>query len=179
LLLALFLIVVAEMLVMPLWSLYQSRQRTMVAMHEDAYRFERVADGGQAHALLIERLRRHRSQEGLAFSQPNPGQASAALQQRLKALVADSGGKLLSIQSLLDTDANAYRQIGARARIKATADTLPEILYAIESAHPYLFVDELTITRSALRRSRRKAPIEVSLDLQLTVSGYAEHEGGR
>jgi general secretion pathway protein M len=135
-LLVLALLAAAELTVAPLWRLHQAREARVDALREQALRFERLAAEAAARGALLRRLEQQRSLEALAFSEPNPALAAAALQGRLKSIVAQAGGKLLSTQAMPAVETGAYHRIAVRARLQASGDALPEIVYGIESAYP-------------------------------------------
>lgn len=94
--------------------------------------------------------------------------AAALLQDRLRSIVARSGGELEITQVLPPTQDGPLRVIAARAQLTATIPALQKILYAVETDKPFLFVDGMEIR--LLAQSNRASGPE-SLRATLIISG--------
>ncbi|OUS16328.1 hypothetical protein A9Q88_07430 [Gammaproteobacteria bacterium 50_400_T64] len=120
--------------------------------------------------------------DSLLFSSTKVALAAADLREFIGEVVADSGGQLISVQeyeaaSLPDTQA-----IGLRAHLTGEAQNLSDILYALETARPVIFIDKLTVAtsrRSVVRNNRRvrsrpasRLAKRNSLDIRLDLSAY-------
>jgi len=71
--------------------------------------------------------------------------AGAALEQRIKEIVEDSGGALTSSQVELDGPEAKNGFLSLTASIEVDQPGLQTILYDVEAETPYLFVDKLSI----------------------------------
>ena len=71
--------------------------------------------------------------------------AGAALQQRVEAAVAKTGGALMSSQVELDGPEAKNGFVGLTASTEVSQPDVQTILYDIEAGMPYLFVDKLSI----------------------------------
>ncbi|HEY1723149.1 MAG TPA: type II secretion system protein GspM [Magnetospirillaceae bacterium] len=98
--------------------------------------------------------------------------AGAALQERLKTLVAQWHGQLTSIQLMPAKAEGKALRLAARGEITLNTNALLHVLYAIESQTPYLFVDTLTIHAMAPSGRAAQAEADVPLSVQFDVSGY-------
>jgi general secretion pathway protein M len=74
-----------------------------------------------------------------------PALAGAELQDLVKAVLEQNGGRVQSIQTLAPKDVEGYRQLSATIQMSINVPNLRRSLHAIESKEPYLFVDNLTI----------------------------------
>ncbi len=65
----------------------------------------------------------------------------ADLQTRLQALVGAKGAELTSARTLSAKSVDAQLYLGLRLQMRGTMTTIHEILYAIETGTPFLFID--------------------------------------
>ena len=95
----------------------------------------------------------------------------ADLQARLSSLIATRGGELNSAQALPPKARDGLDYLGLRLNVRAEMKTVQEILYALETGAPLLFVE-----RAALRLDERTggdrgrstesiAPMSVEVDI--------------
>lgn len=132
----------------------------------------------------LERERNNDETKAFYFDAPTEALASARLQSELQQMVEAAGGQLTSRQILpADTDEQPPK-IRVRVRLRAETPALRDLLYAIETARPFMFVDQLSIrslsrstsTRSSsrARRGRLRANSNTGeIDVrQLEVFGY-------
>jgi hypothetical protein len=100
----------------------------------------------------------------------NDIEAAAALQEWVKSAIEGAHGELRSTQVLpaqaVETKA-PLRLIALRIEFKIDINGLQNVLYALETSDPYLFIEKLGI-------QRHDAPDPGSaLDVSLTIEGYA------
>ena len=130
----------------------------------------------------LSRLSERGGQQALLFSSTKPALAAADLREFISEVVADSGGQLVSVQEYEADNLPGTQAIGLRAHLTGEAVNLSDILYALESARPVVFIDKLTVAtsrRSTARNSRRlrarpNASLvrRNSLDIRLDISAY-------
>lgn len=121
-------------------------------------------------------------EQALLFSSPKPALAAADLREFIGEVVADSGGQLVSVQEYEADNLPGTRAIGLRAHLTGEAQNLSDILYALETARPAIFIDKLTVStsrRATVRNSRRlrarpnsSVVRRSSLDIRLDLSAY-------
>ena len=103
-----------------------------------------------------------------------PALAAAEIQALAKKTIESNGGKLatMSIGPINDEDED-YREVAVSAQFASSIKSLRQILYALESAHPFLFVDNATF------RSNTKIPyipspgVEPQVSSQFDLIGFA------
>jgi general secretion pathway protein M len=96
----------------------------------------------------------------------NDALASAELQDRIKSLVENQGGKLRSTQILPSRDEGGFRRITVRGEIMVDITGLQRVVYALESATPMLFLDNVEIRAIPSTRDAAAGPdLEVRFDL--------------
>lgn len=105
----------------------------------------------------------------------SPALAAAELQEQAKVILEANGGKLNSIQILPHKDDGAYRQISVALQLSAPLSAIKGMLYALESARPYLFIDNFSVRSMAGFGPRIGADpaVEPDLTVQFDVTGYA------
>lgn len=95
-------------------------------------------------------------------------QASALLQETVKHTAAAAHAEVLGLQVLRSEAANGATRIGVRVRASGDMASLRSLLYAIESARPLLYPDNLSIQSHAVASD----PSQSALDFQLDISGF-------
>jgi general secretion pathway protein M len=170
-LLAVVVLVVAS-IVVPLWLLHL---RYDMAVDDASTRFGRYSrvigmrDGLQKKAVELKVLEINRH----FLKGASPPLAAAELQERAKTIIEASGGKLSSVQILPHKDDDVYRKVTVSLQLTATYSAVKAMLYALESAPPYLFVDNFVVRLTNNLAVRSEAAIEPDLMVQFDLTGYA------
>jgi len=87
------------------------------------------------------------------FDAATPALAGAQLQRDVQEMVRGAGARSISAQ-ILPVDAEEVPpRIRVRIQMQGTTDQLLDVLYKVEEARPFLFVDQLSI-RSTMSRAR-------------------------
>lgn len=136
-----------------------------------------MAGTRDAAERLLTRLAERREQEVLTLNAPNVSQASASLQESVKALIDENGGKLLSTRMLPLKEEGAVRRVAAQVRIQADSEILGPALYALESHFPYLFLDSLSVVSRGARRARSGTIPAIPLDVSVEIAAYLRSDG--
>ncbi len=161
---------------------YRYYQNSLAQYQEQLARLERIAATQEA---LRQRIAAVQKDPGLAtqyLAQSNPALAAAELQQRLKTAVDTAGGALQSTQALPPVDEGAVIKVTVSALFNGDTSSLQQVLYALESQIPLLFIEHLEvsarITRPRLPSGRYANYTRIQLSAQFEVSGYLRKEGG-
>jgi general secretion pathway protein M len=134
----------------------------------------------------LERVSNKEEFKDFYFEAKTPALAGAELQRTVKKMVEAAGGQVTSTQLLPSPGDEQPPKVRIRTQLKGTTDVLLDVLYQIEQARPFLFVEQLSVRAAAprrratrTRRSRRfrRAPRsrvpEGQLTVRLDVFGYA------
>jgi general secretion pathway protein M len=115
------------------------------------------------------------------YDAQTPALAGAQLQRELQQMVQAAGGRLISTQILPAPASDQPARVSVRTQLQGDTDALLEVLYRIEQARPFLFVDQVSV-RSTSRRvvnravRGRRVPAAVrdagQLTVRLDVFGY-------
>lgn len=171
-LLALAIAIVISAIALPLWLL---NQRYDLAVEDAAARLERYSrivgmrDGLQKKAADVLGLEANHHY----LKSASPALAAAELQEQATIILDQNGGKLNSIQILPHKDDGAYRQVSVKLQLTAPLSAVKAMLYALESARPYLFVDNFTIQATYNPAARNDSANEPDLTVQFDLTGYA------
>jgi general secretion pathway protein M len=106
------------------------------------------------------------------------GIAGANLQKLLSGLVAEHGGAASSIQILPPKDDGNLVRISMSLSISVNIDGLRDILHALETGAPLLFIDDVGVRSDMDSFGAADIHFMGPLDVTLQVSGYASgHKG--
>lgn len=86
--------------------------------------------------------------------------ALAEMQQKIKEAVAASEGNLMSTQALEQQQVDGLTKILVRVRFAGRVETLKNVLYGLETAQPYMLVENLQITSVRGMRNPKTRKIE-------------------
>lgn len=166
-------VVIACMVVaVPLWLINQHYD---VALDDATSRLERYSrivgtrDSLQKQAVEVKALeaRRH------FLKSASPALAAAELQEKAQAVFDANGAKVNSIQVQAHKDDGLYRQVTLQVQLMAPLTAVKGMLYGLESAHPYLFLDNFSIRAPNMQINRVESATEPDLIVQFDLTGYA------
>ncbi|HET6519300.1 MAG TPA: type II secretion system protein GspM [Geminicoccaceae bacterium] len=136
-------------------------------------RYEAINAGRADLEAELARWREEVLPESGLFPGDDPAVVAAELQSSVSAMIKQSGGDLLSIQILRGQDEGRLQTVPVRVQFSASLESAMDIFYDLESARPYLFLDNLQVRTGRvarrLRASRSRSgeePVE-----QLFVTG--------
>ena len=171
-LLALVLAAAVLAVAMPLWLL---NHRYDVAIEDATIRLERYSK----IAGMREGLQKKFAEVQALGTTPHylksatPALAATELQEVVRSILDANGGKLNSIQILPHKDEGLYRKVAVSLQLTAPLSALKVVLYKLESARPYLFIDNLSV-RAPMGFMPRTGPVtEPELAIQFDLTGYA------
>lgn len=166
------LVLLIGVIVVPVWLL---NQRYDGAFDEAVGRLERYSrivgmrDGLQQKAMEVKALESARH----FLKSASPALAAAELQEQAKVILDANGGKLSSIQILPHRDEGTIRQIAVSLQFTAPLGAVKAMLYALESARPYLFIDNLQIRAPNPLGMTKDAMNDPELFVQFDLTGFA------
>jgi general secretion pathway protein M len=102
----------------------------------------------------------------------NDSLATAQLQNRIKMIIETGGGELRSTQVLPVRDEGKFRRISVRGQMATNTAAMQHIFYDIESAYPYLILDNIDIRARPSPHARENAPTDTMLDVRFDLYGY-------
>jgi hypothetical protein len=135
--------------VAPLYAAYQDSVAGIASRQQTLRRYQHTQR--QEAALLAERDRVSGNGRTILLSPASDSAAAAELQKQAEAVIATTGARLVSVQTLPAADVEMLRRVGIRVRFTADITALRDILFALEFGKLTLQLDNLSI---AARTSR-------------------------
>jgi len=170
-LLAAVLVLAAAAVATPLWLLNRHYDAALEDASTRLQRYARIAgmrDGLQKKAIEVNALGRTPH----FLRSASPALAAAELQEQARVVLEANGGKLNSIQIIPPKDEGAYRLVSVSMQLSAPLSAVKAMLHALESARPYLFIDNFSV-RSPAGFAVRDPAAEPDLLVQFDLTGYA------
>ena len=132
----------------------------------------------------LEQVNSNQEFKAFYFEAPTPALAGAELQRKVQDIVTAAKGRLISTQLLPEEKEEQPARVRLRVQIQGATDTLLEVLYQLDEARPFLFVEQLSVRSSArpelpaqaIRgQPVRRPPINEAgeLTVRLDVFGFA------
>jgi general secretion pathway protein M len=132
----------------------------------------------------LERERNNEEIKAFYFDAPTAALAGAQLQGTIQEMVQAAGARLVNSQFLPAEPNEQPSRVRMRAQIQGDTDALLDVLYSIEQARPFLFVDQLSV-RSTTRRERRdrrqrgnSPPLQIKHELTIRLDAFGYALGG-
>jgi general secretion pathway protein M len=136
----------------------------------------------------LEQVSNNQSFRAFYFSAATHALAGASLQQKVQDMVKEAGGRLVSTQILPSTANEEPPTVRVRIQLQGSTDQLLDVLYKVEEARPFLFVDQLSIrsmvqpdrpvANEQVRRVRRARPKPATEDLTVRLDIFGFTLGG-
>ncbi|CDW92758.1 MAG: type II secretion system protein GspM [Thiomonas sp.] len=108
---------------------------------------------------------------------PNPVLAAAEIQEDAKRLIDANGGKLLSMNILPPKDEDQLTRVGINVQLTGGLDGVEKLLYGLETAVPYLFINNLNIRSINAYIPPNAAVPPLQLQVQFDLTGYVRKKG--
>ena len=87
-------------------------------------------------------------------------------------MIERHGGTVRSIQSLPGQDDEEFRRVSVRVQFTGTTESLFQAVYSLETARPFVFVDNLDIRNRRSRRRANQQSDNPALNVTLDLSGF-------
>lgn len=134
----------------------------------------------------LERERNDQTYKANYFDARTMALAGAQLQSQIQGIVNTAKGRLVSTQILPSEGHESPPRIQVRTQIQGSTESLLEVLYQLELARPFLFVEQVSVRSSARPEQTpqglpaRRAPGRQAGDLviRLDVFGFVLGGGG-
>ena len=171
-LLAAVIAAVAVFAVMPTLQAYDDTEIALARAKEQVIGFERVARGRSAYAARLEELTARESASQVYLQGETDALAAARLQDQVSGVIERHGGTVRSIQSLPGQDDEDFRRVSVRVQFTGTTESLFQAVYSLETARPFVFIDNLDIRNRRSRRRANQQSDNPALNVTLNLSGF-------
>jgi general secretion pathway protein M len=164
--------VAARLLVFPIWTTYVGTRDAIAQTEDNIARYSRLSIQVEALRSLVGELEQADDLARYVLAQESEPLAAAALQDRVKSIVTNSGGTLTSTQVLPTVAEQGFKRVIVNVRMAVTVDALQRVLYELENNLPYLLADNIIILSRGAGKRRRKVTAVDSLDVRFNLYGY-------
>ena len=178
-LLAGIVILVASLVLVPFLSTILEYNETIENLEFRLNRYAgRIADKEKMQKQVLD-LRKQLRSAGFFSSQQTAALAIAEMQKKIKQAVQQAGGQMTSTQALPQQDFEGLTKIIVKVRLSGSMEAIRNILYAIETAKPYMVVEKIDINQVRGRRNRKTRKIEPvdRLNVNMDVIGFMRNTG--
>jgi len=167
------LLLITLAVIFPWWSKMTAYDEIGVNVAERMGRYQNLIASKPDLAKELRQLRANQNKQGVFITAPSTELAAAQLQKRAKDVVSEAGGTLVSTQNLESDPEDMPEKIRVRVRMKGDVGALLEVLHGIESAHPLMFVENLSVKSRRTAKGRRKNRVTTyNLDVNFELTGY-------
>jgi general secretion pathway protein M len=156
----------------PLLDSYANNRRSIDELRNAESRYAELGREAPEVQKQLETLRRESAATAGYLEGQNETFIAAALQDRLKTAVTQTGGQLRSTQVLSSAENTKSRRIAVRGSMSLTLAALQRVLYELESGSPYLFVDNLVVRPAVNPRAGGQADPDGLLEVSFDIYGY-------
>ncbi len=171
--LGVLLILVLALVIYPWWTRMQFYDRAVDQAADHIQRYQRLLDSAPEQRKRLKSLRQQLTKRKYFVSAANPELAAAELQKRVKAIVTEAKGKLVSTQKVDAQGDGPTREIKIKVRMKGDVDALSRVLHALEGQLPVVNIDNVSIRSRRTVKGRRRNRVEgYELDVSFELVGY-------
>ena len=158
--------------VLPLSGTYLERNALIEERAELVARFERLAGREESVRAAVQAARRDAVVERVTYDQATGALAAASLQDRIKTVISQVGGALVSTRVQPEIEEGVFTRIAVEAQVKLDLAQLQQALHTLESGAPAVFIDRLVVQLVAGARRDGSAEEAPPLDVQFEAAGY-------
>lgn len=170
---------------LPWWQRYHALTAAIAQGEDQLVRFRRQVATLPSLRAELEQVKANEDFKAFYFDAPTPALAGAELQRKVQDVVTAAKGRLISTQLLPEQPNEHPPKVRLRIQIQGSTDTLLDVLYAIEQARPFLFIDQVSVRSSARPdqpeqrrvrgRSIRRPAVNAAgeLTVRLDIFGFA------
>lgn len=119
-------------------------------------------------------LARAETANGFFLTSDKPALASAELQKRVKQVIEQSGGTVVSSQMLGEKGENSLEQVVLRVQLRCSVEELQKVLYSLETQTPILLLDNIQLAArpaGGITTGRGVTSLQ-QLDVRFDVTGF-------
>ena len=154
----------------PIFGAYGEVDDNIESTKSQLARLESISQSYPALKAQLDELARRTAKSGVYLAGNTDALAAAGLQEDVSVQIGRAGGTLRSVQILPATSDGDFKKVSVRVQLTATLVQFTKLLYSLEAARPFVFVDNLDIKN---RRTRsREADQNPELIIRFDLYGY-------
>ena len=177
-LLLVFVVLLVSLIFRPLWNRYVAGQTQIEQMRSHIAALESVQLRAEDNRILLQTWQRSASPGQYLLPGASPDLAAARLQKKIKSVIVNAGGQLISTRKLAHEAGQLLQSVGIRVKMRADIDAIKKILHAFESHVPLLKVDEVTMIQRGKDNTRQQRGNDEDasrvIEMRFDISGYIE-----
>lgn len=156
----------------PVRARFEAYEMSIAQSQELLARHLRMSAARDELESELQELRRAHAASGRFLEGGSIELVAAEVQNRVKTLIDAHGASLKSMQALAPEEVGGFRKVTVRVNMTGDTRALQKIFYAVETANPYLFVDNVDVRSRRPQVRRGQASGESDLQIRFDVSGY-------
>jgi general secretion pathway protein M len=135
--------------------------------------YERIVATKDSVIAGMAKIKEQHEKQGYFNSQKTDALASAEMQEFIKKAIVDAGGQLSSTQALPVSNKDKFSRITVRVRMTGNSEVLRAVLYKIETATPFIIIDQIDIRPMRGKRNRTTRQIDPSNELNVNFQAVS------
>jgi len=135
--------------------------------------YERILATKDTVIAGIAKIKQEHEKQGYFNSQKTDALASAEMQEFIKKAIVDAGGQLSSTQALPVSNKDKFSRITVRVRMTGNSEVLRAVLYKIETATPFIIIDQIDIRPMRGKRNRTTRQLDPSNELNVNFQAVS------
>lgn len=163
---------VAVFAVLPTLKAYDDTEIALARAKEQVIGFERVALSRSVYEARLEELTARESASQVYLQGGTDALAAASLQDQVSGVIERHGGTVRSIRILPGRDDEEFRRVSVRVQFTGTTESLFQAVYSLETARPFVFIENLDIRNRRSRRRANQQSDNPALSISLDLSGF-------
>ena len=165
--------IIAMVIIVPLVSKGMELNETKNNLVFRLQQYERILATKDSVIAGMAKIKEQHEQQGYFNSQKTDALASAEMQEFIKKAIVDAGGQLSSTQALPVSNKDKFSRITVRVRMTGNSEVLRAVLYKIETAKPFIIIDQIDIRPMRGKRNRTTRQIEPSNELNVNFQAVS------
>jgi len=161
--------------VVPVLLANQHYQDTITGLEGRLQQLQRAATIGETLQPQYEQLKRWQTTDAQYLKSSSAALAAAELQRLVKRIVVAKNAQVMSTQIMTTRQEEGFDRISLKVRIRGELENIVQAFYVIETADPYIFLENVSVRASRGRRVRGvTAPLQ-TMDIDMELIGYMPH----
>lgn len=156
----------------PVFLLHRHYSQAIEQQLDLLARYSRIGATAPSLAQQLETLK-IKGARGFFLKSPVPALAASEMQEIVKSVAEGNGGKISSMQIPEPKDDGNYRKVTVNIQMSAKISAAQKIFYALETQHPYLILDNVSIRATAWQAQHALNAPEPEFLVQFDAAGYA------
>ena len=155
----------------PILVVSQQQQQEGAAARESLRSLSARVAAAPALRQTLAATKQAASTAGGPFRSPTTALAETELQALVKRVIGASGGNLLLEEPLVSTRQNGFDRIALQCALTVPESRLKDLLYALETHVPFIFIDHVTIAMPVASQTD-PGDSTAALEVRLIVHAY-------